>query len=112
MREHTKGDTMEDNKKEATVEELELLVEQYRRWWTDEMRETEKFKKQVEEMQKRIDELEDTVNFRSATIEELEIVNETLREKNAKLFGEVCGLKFAIRCRDMYDGPIPEEVLA
>jgi len=103
---------MEVNEKEATVEELELLVDRYRRWWSDETRETEKLKKQVEEMQKRIDELEDKVNFRSASIEELEIVNETLREKNAKLFGEACGLKFAIRCRDMYDGPVPEEVLA
>lgn len=103
---------MEDNKKETTADELVLLVEQYRRWWTDETRETERLKKQAEELQKRIDELEDTVNFRAASIEELEIVNETLREKNAKLFGEVCGLKFAIRCRDMYDGPVPEEVLA
>lgn len=103
---------MEDNKKETSADELKLLVDQYRRWWSDETRETEKLKKQVEEMQKRIDELEDTVNFRAASIEELEIVNETLREKNAKLFGEVCGLKFAIRCRDMYDGPVPEEVLA
>ena len=103
---------MEDNKKETSADELKLLVDQYRRWWSDETRETEKLKKQVEEMQKRIDELEDTVNFRAASIEELEIVNETLREKNAKLFGEVCGLKFAIRFRDMYDGPVPEEVLA
>ena len=100
---------MEVNEKEATVEELELLVDQYRRWWSDETRETERLKKQVKEMQKRIDELEDTVNFRAATIEELEIVNETLREKNAKLFGEVCGLKFAIRCRNTYNDYIPEE---
>lgn len=100
---------MEDNKKETTADELVLLVDQYRRWWTDETRETEKLRKQVEEMQSRIDELEDTVNFRAASIEELEIVNETLREKNAKLFGEVCGLKFAIRCRDMYNDQIPEE---
>ena len=84
-------------------------MDQYKRWWTNETRETEKLRKQVEELQKRIDELEDTVNFRAATIEELEIVNETLREKNAKLFGEVCGLKFAIRCREMFNDYIPEE---
>ena len=100
---------MGDNKKETTADELVLLVDQYKRWWTDETRETEKLRKQVEEMQKRIDELEDTVNFRAASIEELEIVNETLREKNAKLFGEVCGLKFAIRCRETFNDYIPEE---
>jgi len=100
---------MEDNKREMTMDELRLIAQQYQRWWTDETRETEKLRKQVEELQKRIDELEDTVNFRAASIEELEIVNETLREKNAKLFGEVCGLKFAIRCREMSNDYIPEE---
>lgn len=100
---------MEVNEREMTMDELRLSAQQYQRWWTDEMRETERLRKQVEEMQKRIDELEDTINFRAATIEELEIVNETLREKNAKLFGEVCGLKFAIRCRDMYNEKLPEE---
>ena len=100
---------MEDNKREMTMDELRLIAQQYQRWWTDETRETEKLRKQVEELQKRIDELEDTVNFRAASIEELEIVNETLREKNAKLFGEVCGLKFAIRCREMFNDYIPEK---
>ena len=100
---------MEDNKKEMTAEDLRLLMDQYKRWWSDETRETEKLRKQVDELHKRIDELEDTVNFRAATIEELEIVNETLREKNAKLFGEVCGLKFAIRCREMFNDYIQEE---
>ena len=100
---------MEVNEKETTAEDLELLVDQYKRWWMDETNKTGKLEKQIEEMQKRIDELEDTVNFRAASIEELEIVNETLREKNAKLFGEVCGLKFAIRCRETYNDYIPEE---
>jgi chromosome segregation ATPase len=100
---------MEVNEKETTADELVLLVDQYKRWWMDETNKTGKLEKKVEEMQKRIDELEDTVNFRAATIEELEIVNETLREKSAKLFGEVCGLKFAIRCLEMFNDYIPEE---
>lgn len=100
---------MEDNYKEMTLEQLIATAERYKRWWMDETSSTAKIIKQTEELQKRIDELEDTINFRAATIEELEIVNETLREKNAKLFGEVCGLKFAIRCRDMYNDYIPEE---
>lgn len=100
---------MEDNYKEMTMDELKLSAQQYQRWWMDETSKTRELEKKVEELQARIDELEDTICLRAASIEELEIVNETLREKNAKLFGEVCGLKFAIRCRDMYNDYIPEE---
>lgn len=100
---------MEDNYKEMTLDELIATAERYKRWWMEETTNTADLRKQAEKMRSHIDELEDTINLRAASIEELEIVNETLREKNAKLFGEVCGLKFAIRCREMFNDYIPEE---
>ena len=100
---------MEDNYKGMTLEEIIAEAERYKSWWMDETNDKAKIIKKTEELQKRIDELEDTINLRAASIEELEIINETLREKNAKLFGEVCGLKFAIRCREMFNDYIPEE---
>lgn len=101
---------MEDNYKEMTLDELIATAERYKRWWMDESSNTGKIIKQTEELQARIDELEDSINLRAATIEELEIVNETLREKNAKLFGEVCGLKYAMTVFELKKSP--EEVLA
>lgn len=54
-------------------------------------------------------ELEDAVDSKNGEITALKMEFNSLREQNARLFGEVCGLKFGMRCREAFTAKTPRE---
>lgn len=73
------------------------------------MDDSKKLEEKVREQDALIEELEDAVEERNAEINSLRAEFNTLREQNARLFGEVCGLKFGMRVREAFTARLPKE---
>lgn len=96
---------------ETTTDSVQNEID-YKFLYDYKLKECNKLQTENSALMEKLCEIEELLNFRNHDIEELELMVETLKEKSARLYGEVCGLKFAMRCREMFADPFPEEVTA
>ena len=93
---------MNEDKEEYTID---YYKERFNYWLTYSMEKDA----EITKLKADISDLEDQLGFKNADIDEYEIVVSKLREKNAELFGELCGIKFAMRLQNKVFEPIPVE---
>lgn len=93
---------MGDTEKNENTFDYESLY----RWASDE---NQRLRGQVAELTEKVDALKDEVSVKTGECASLKYEYNLLREQNARLFGEVCGLKFSVRAREMFADAIPTE---